>query len=471
MCRNLGTAVYLSAWLMQRRKATPLAPRLTGRDLSRQPGGRNVSRHLERAVGMHRAGRFAEAEAIYRGVLKANPAQPDALHFLGLLEQQRGRSHEAAALIRRATEAAPGYTDAFNNLGNVLKTTGDLDQAELCYRRALALQPRHANAWSNLGAVLRAKGDLDAAEAACRCAIEAKPDHVEAHNNLGNILTKKGRHEEGLACYRASIALDPRHPDGPKLMGLALYAIGRVDDACEVYRQWLERDPGNPVAIHMLAACSGRDVPSRASDGFVKNIFDGMAGDFDRHLAHLGYRAPEIVQAAVGRAFPGFPASLQVLDAGCGTGLCARFLRPYAQTLTGVDLSPGMLCRAAQGGLYDTLIEAELTAHLQAQRATYDLMVCTDTLCYFGALDEVLSAAANALRPGGVLVFTVERAAPSAGDAGYCLAPHGRYSHSKDLVLASLQRAEFQDIDIQDVALRNEGGVPVAGLVATARVT
>jgi predicted TPR repeat methyltransferase len=440
-----------------------------GRELSRRHGANNVSRHLESAVSMHRAGRFAEAEAIYRGVLKTDPAQPDALHFLGLLEQQRGRSHEAALLIRRATEAAPGYTDAFNNLGNVLKTIGDLDQAEICYRRALAFQPRHANALSNLGAVLRAKGELDAAEAACRSAIAAEPGHVEAHNNLGNILAKQGRHDAALACYRASIALDPNHPDGPKLLGLALHALGRIDEAGAVYRQWLARDPGNPVATHMLAACSGQEIPARASDGYVKNIFDGMAGEFDQHLARLGYRAPEIVQAAVGRELPASPASLRVLDAGCGTGLCARFLRPYAQTLTGVDLSAGMLRRAAQTGLYDMLIEAELTAHLQAQRAAYDLIVCSDTLCYFGALDAVLTAAAAALRPRALLVFTVERAAQSARDAGFRLAAHGRYSHSEEFVRATLRRAAFRDIDIREAALRNEGGVPVAGLVATAR--
>jgi predicted TPR repeat methyltransferase len=110
-----------------------------------------------------------------------------------------------------------------------------------------------------------------------------------------------------------------------------------------------------------------------------------------------------------------------------------------------------------------------LTAHLQAQRAAYDLIVCSDTLCYFGALDAVLTAAAAALRPRGLLVFTVERAAQSARDAGFRLAAHGRYSHSEEFVRATLRRAAFRDIDIREAALRNEGGVPVAGLVATAR--
>ena len=36
---------------------------------------------------------------------------------------------------------------------------------------------------------------------------------------------------------------------------------------------------------------------------------------------------------------------LDVLDLGCGTGLCGPLLRPYARALAGVDLSPQMLER------------------------------------------------------------------------------------------------------------------------------
>jgi predicted TPR repeat methyltransferase len=438
--------------------------------MSRPPRARKILRLLESAVGMHRTGRVDEAETIYRGVLKNDPAQPDALHFLGLLEQQRGHSTEAIQLIRRATEVAPHYTDAFNNLGNVYKGTGDLGQAEACYRRALALHPRHANALCNLGAVLRKKGDVDAAETAYRNAIEVEPELVEAHCNLGNILWQKERREEALACYSRSIELQPGHPDGPHLLGVALYKLGKLSEACKVFSQWLEHDPGHPVATHMLAACSGQQVPPRASDEYVKNIFDDMAGDFDRHLATLGYQAPQIVHAAVERMLPVPLKSLQVLDAGCGTGLCARFLRSYAQTLTGVDLSARMLQRATQTGLYDVLLEAELTAYLQTQSGAYDLIVSADTLCYFGQLEDVCAAAAQALRPQGLLVFTVERAAPNAHDAGFHLAPHGRYNHDQEYLRRTLLAAAFQVVAIEEVALRNEGGVAVGGLVATARV-
>jgi len=432
--------------------------------------GRRVADRMKRAVALHRAGRMAEAEAIYRVILKRLPSQPDALHFLGLIRQQQGRSDEAIHLMRRATEFAPDYADAFNNLGNALKTTGRIGEAEICYRKAIGLDARHANALSNLAVVLRAKGDLTAAEAACRSAIEAMPRHVEAHNNLGNVLRGMGRHDEAIGCYRASIALDPHHADGPRMLGLALYAAGRIDEAKEAYQQWLERDPGNPVAAHLLAGCSGSNAPARAPDGYVRDVFEGMAAEFDEHLAHLKYQAPALVGAALARVLPDPNGALEVLDAGCGTGLFGSALRAYAQELTGVDLSPAMLRRAAQRGLYDHLVEEELTAHLKAQHARYDLIVSADTLCYFGVLQDVLAAAAGALRARGWIVFSVEEAQGEARLAGYRLDPHGRYSHTNDYVRGVLESTGFQASTIEAVLLRTEGGDPVNGLLVAARV-
>jgi len=46
-------------------------------------------------------------------------------------------------------------------------------------------------------------------------------------------------------------------------------------------------------------------------------------------------------------------------------------------------------------------------------------------LVYFGDLRLPLDAAARALRPGGLLVFSTER----GEDGGFSLEPSGRFSH------------------------------------------
>jgi predicted TPR repeat methyltransferase len=210
----------------------------------------------------------------------------------------------------------------------------------------------------------------------------------------------------------------------------------------------------------MLAACSGRDVPPRASDAYVEKTFDSFAASFDSKLAKLSYRAPQLVTEMLSRSGAAPSKSLDGLDVGCGTGLCGPLLVPYARRLVGVDLSARMLVQARERSIYDELVQRELTAYLDDCQDTFDVIVSADTLVYFGPLEAVVAAAHRALRPGGQLIFTVEE---SAG-AGYSLGTSGRYRHARDYVEAVLTEVTLRP-DIVSAELRLEAGEPVAGLV------
>lgn len=424
---------------------------------------------IARAVSLHQRGALAEAESVYRRVLKQQREHPDALHFLGLIAHQKGRAEEAIALLRRAVAAAPGYAAAACNLGNLLKLAGLPEEAEASYRRALAAQPDNADAWNNLAVLLKSRGELSEAEQACRRAIECRADHAPAYQNLGNILKNQGRHEEALAHYRMAMTLDPSDPEGCRLLGITLQRTGRIDEARGVFRDWLARDPRNPIARHLLAACEGTDLPSRAPDDYVRAEFDRLAESFDAHLAKLEYRAPSLLRERVLELLGEPKGELDVLDAGCGTGLCAAWLRGYARRLAGVDLSPKMLGLASRLRLYDDLVKGELTAEMTARRDALDLVVSADTLCYFGELEEVALAASGTLRSGGAIVFTVERGSDEDAPLGYRLQLNGRYQHTERHVRERLGRAGLVQIATRVDTLRNEGGKPVAGLVVSAR--
>jgi predicted TPR repeat methyltransferase len=91
-------------------------------------------------------------------------------------------------------------------------------------------------------------------------------------------------------------------------------------------------------------------------------------------------------------------------------------------------------------------------------------------LVYFGALDEVVQAAARTLRPGGVLVFTVERVPAEDAPEGYRLSPHGRYSHTGEYLHRVLAAAGFVEPSLSEVELRKESDRWVAGWLVGARV-
>lgn len=442
------------------KKRKPLPPRA----LRRTP-----QELVAAGVALHQKGRIEDARAMYERALEQDSGHPDALHFLGVAAHQRGRGEEALALFAQALERAPDHADIHSNRGNVLKLLGRVDDAEAAYREALALQPDHANALSNLGTVMRASGRLDEAESLLRRAIAIRPDHVEARQNLGAVLGDRREFAEAVAQHREALRLNPRAGDSYRQLGRMYYAMGRIDEAVTLYRTWVEIEPDNPEARHLLVSCGAESAPQRAPDAYVRAAFDRFATSFDSVLGRLQYRAPELVLGAVAEALGSPAASLDVLDAGCGTGLCGPLVRPFARTLTGVDLSAKMLEHARARGLYDTLCEAELTAHLAEHPGAYDLVISADTLVYFGALDAVLQAAADATRTGGHIVFTVESSDEEQAPSGFRLHPHGRYSHTERYLTRTLAAAGFETVALRPVDLRKELGKWVRGWLVTAR--
>ena len=419
------------------------------------------------AILLQKNEQLVEAHEVYRRVIEVAPNHPRALHYAGVLAHQQGRGDEALALIKQSLALVPDQADWYSNLGIIFQENGQLEAAIDAYQRAIAIDPSHPNAHSNLGVVLRAIGKSSEAEAAYRTAIRRNPDHIDAYTNLGILLNGLKRAEEAAACFSKVITLRPKHPEARRLLALAHCTLGETDEAVNIFEKWLEEEPGDPIALHMLAACTGRDVPARASNGFVERTFDSFASSFEAKLERLSYRAPALVAAMLEDSGLEPSKRLDVLDAGCGTGLCGPLLAPYARRLVGVDLSQGMLAHAKEKNVYDALMKTELTEYLRDNTEAFDLIVSADTLVYFGDLKGVLAAAARALRSNRLLVFTLEHAVGGEGDVDYRLALHGRYNHGRAYVEQLLAFSGLQP-EIAHAELRTEAGAPVAGLLIRA---
>jgi predicted TPR repeat methyltransferase len=421
------------------------------------------------AIALHRNGQLEEAEKIYRALLEADPGNVDALHFMGVMRHQQGRTLQALELVSRAITLRPDYVDAINNLGNIHQQLGASIQAVVAYRQVLELRPDHPDALRNLGIALRSLKRFEEAVELHERAVERWPEALEHYYALANAYKDLLRFDDALATLRKALAIRPE-AEGYRRLGQFLYTLRRKDEAVANYEAWLRAEPANPVPRHMLAAWTLKDVPGRAGDEFVVSTFDGFAESFDDVLmGRLEYRAPALVGEALKRIEGEPRGALDVVDAGCGTGLLARHLRPYARLLVGVDLSPKMLQKARPRG-YDRLIAVELASFLRSERQAFDVVASSDTLVYFGDLREVLAAARIALRPGGRLVFTLEHSLGGQDAApGYRIQPHGRYTHSEAYVRGRLAEAGFELIEIERVHLRREGGRYVEGLLVAAR--
>lgn len=422
---------------------------------------------VEAALAAQRAGRLDEAESHYRRILERLPEHAAATHFLGILRYQQGHGDEGVDWLRKSVALAPDAADWHNDLGNMLAAAGRDAEAAAAFMAALEVDPDQPVVWNNLGAVLQRGGQLEEARLSFENASVLDPACADALNNLGATLTRLGRAEEAARAYCAAYVLPP-HGDKPKqMLGIAYYTLGRIEDAARIYRAWLDAAPDNPIARHLLAACSGQDVPERAADAYVESHFDDYAQSFDAKLVDsLAYQIPARIGEALGQLALA-PGALTVLDAGCGTGLCGPRLAPYAKHLVGVDLSAKSLAVAAGKAVYDELVKAELVEYLAGTPARFDLIAAADTLIYFGSLDKLLRAAAGALAGAGLLIASVEALSPTG--SGFAIAPSGRYRHSRDYLLASFAAAGFGFEAITPVDVRVEVGQPVKGLLLVAR--
>jgi predicted O-linked N-acetylglucosamine transferase (SPINDLY family) len=157
-----------------------------------KPSGHNLnatnvappSELLMRAVALHQAGRLDEAGAIYQELLRRNPEDSHALHYLGLIALQQGRYPDAVNLIERAINSDRLVPAFYCNLGNAYKAMGQIDSAIAAYLEAVRLDPGFQAAHNNLGNMYLEQGNLAAAVSSYRQALALQPDFAEVRWQL-----------------------------------------------------------------------------------------------------------------------------------------------------------------------------------------------------------------------------------------------------------------------------------------------
>lgn len=172
-------------------------------------------------LALHREGRLAAAQRIYREILERQPDHFGATHMLGVAALQEHRSGEGAALIRKAIALDDGVAAAHNNLGKALLAQGRPEEALDCFDRAIALAADFIEAYIHRGAVLMSQQRVTEALESYQKAVALKPENAELHRNCGHILARLGRHDDAFAAYDNAFRLDP---DMTAIEGYRLYA-------------------------------------------------------------------------------------------------------------------------------------------------------------------------------------------------------------------------------------------------------
>ena len=413
-------------------------------------------------------GDAAGAENGCRKALALNPGFLQAQFNLGIALRDQGRLDEARAELEAVVAKQPQHADALNALGCIYQRFERMDDAERCFRDALARNPAFPDALTNLGNVLASRKCWAEAVDYYRRALAAAPAHHGVAFNLGNTLVELGRFEEAISAYRQSIATHPENVEAHVQLGNTFNQCGKRKEAEQAFREALRVSPGHKEAQYFLAVMGAAERPNTVPPGYVSRLFDGYAETFDDHLVgKLQYRTPEALWGAVQAALAE-RRDLDVLDLGCGTGLCGALFKPLSRTLAGVDLSPKMVAKARARAVYDELETGELTDALSKREGALDVVLASDVFNYVGDLDVVFRMVARALRPAGLLAFSVEIANAEEGE-GYALGSTGRYAHAPAYVPQLAQRYGFAPVSVEDLCIRMEGDQPVIGEIYVLR--
>ena len=123
--------------------------------------------------------------------------------------------------------------------------------------------------------------------------------------------------------------------------------------------------------------------------------YDDFAGWYEneRHLPYhpmLDDLEVELVER--------YAAGKAVLEVGCGTGLILHRTAQFARHATGIDLSAGMLVKAAQRGLH--VVQASAT-DLPIATASVDVAYSFKVLAHIPDIEGALREMARVVRPGG----------------------------------------------------------------------
>jgi len=208
-----------------------------------------VKAALLRAAQAEAQGGLADAAAAFEEAVALAPDDVSVLSAKGLFLGRAGRFAEAAAVFRRSTSIKPTYCDHYNT-GNMLYAMGRSDEALVEFDAALALERVHSEGWCNRGIALFAMGRHDEArtsfDRAIALADRSPPEAtVNAYRCKAVLLQKLGDKVAAVGARRKVTELAPsaaayidlanalRDGLGPQILWEPKGIEEQIVDACE----------------------------------------------------------------------------------------------------------------------------------------------------------------------------------------------------------------------------------------------
>lgn len=462
------------------------------RALKIQPDNPVFILHLSNMLKMQ--GLYSQAAQLLEEAINKNPDFIPALNNLGTVYYAQGSLDKAIHAYRIAITKKPDYVDAYYNLGLALTKQNNLVEAVDVYNKLLELSPEHFAArfhlacalmqtekindalkvfleietahpyhfetQTNLATCFLKLGLLNEAKEHYLKALELKPEDIQILFNLGVIYMQQGNIDTAIQYYQRGVQINPDSFALHNNLGVAFIAKQHVGFALHHFREALRIQPNNVAISHTISVLSQNQHLLTSPPEYIKSLFDAYADHYEQHLlTALEYKVPELFLKAVLQITAPPQHAWDILDLGCGTGLCGMTFAPYAKTLIGVDLSAKMLEEAAKKNIYTELVEDDLSHFLSKTNSKYNLILAGDVLVYIGDLTKIFEEITSALKKNGLFVFNTE----ISNDDEFKMNQSGRFGHNENYLKKLIDLNHLKIMNHKTVITRMQNNEPVYG--------
>lgn len=464
----------------------------------------NLDRHY--AIAYNNIGRcfylqekFIAAEKAYAKALELNPQLGDAYYNSGVLWLKLGDLDKSQVFLKKALELNPRNPAVYGQLAQIDLQKADYVQAIDWLRKRLLLTPHHVDSWHYLGLAHFALDQFDDAIHSFEKVLQITHLHPEcyehlaisylkledkekaltyffrqleiqptanAYYNIGVLLNETGRQRDAMDYFKHTLILEPLHLPAHLNLGVLYLKGQQLSEALQHYQQADAIKPHDPEIQHILMALNQNRLPDKAPAEYLKNLFDQYAEYYDKHLTQsLRYKVPQQIHAAVYQEIQTENVSWNILDLGCGTGLCGELFKEFSKKLSGVDISQEMINYAKVKNIYDELRVADIEQALADYR-DLDLVIAADVFTYIGDLDEIFSRVKQALTENGLFAFSVEKTEKSAFELQASI----RYAHSQAYLESLISKYHYKIRFFEEIILRTQKDQPVKGYLVLLKI-
>ncbi|WP_168464505.1 class I SAM-dependent DNA methyltransferase [Wolbachia endosymbiont of Ctenocephalides felis wCfeT] len=201
-------------------------------------------------------------------------------------------------------------------------------------------------------------------------------------------------------------------------IGRCHFAAGNTSKAYNYLTKTLKLDNNYKEASYYIQKMANPSLITELPKNIIKQYFDYTGEYFVEHwLIAKQYRGHELVHMAVTKIFNNDTSKLNILDLGCGTGICGHFLKIHniGGHITGIDISNRMLniargCFIKGKPVYNELIHMEMTEFLKQEKNNlYDVIILSEVLHYSYDFQTELELAKRSMSKKGAIICLIRR--------------------------------------------------------------